>query len=446
MPTRAAELLTDIYRAAVRGADAGVAVAEALADVEFRAGSRPWLLAMGKAAHTMSQAAVASLAARGIAPLGGVVVGAHDERSPHELLESATGEHPLPGSQSFKAAERIGVIVARVRPEDEVLVLLSGGGSSLAAAPVDGIEADDLVALNATLLGSGADIVVMNSVRKRFSRWAAGRLARALAPARVICLIVSDVHNDDPTFVASGPCSPDPLFAADVEELLTEHALVELLPPRMRAQLQAVKRGEAPETPKPGDPVFEHVTRRVILGNTHALQAAAARATALGIRPVYISREPILDSAVRTGEMLAAELLRFADGGLHRVNDPAPFACMLWGGETTVTLGDGETGLGGRCQELALAAARALHAAGPRAHGVSLLAAGTDGRDGPTEAAGAIVDWKTWSAIRAAGRDAERDLAGHDAYHAFDAVGALVRTGHSGTNVRDVVVGLVTPS
>jgi len=136
MPTRAAELLTDIYRAAVRGADAGVAVAEALADVEFRAGSRPWLLAMGKAAHTMSQAAVASLAARGIAPLGGVVVGAHDERSPHELLESATGEHPLPGSQSFKAAERIGVIVARVRPEDEVLVLLSGGGSSLAAAPV----------------------------------------------------------------------------------------------------------------------------------------------------------------------------------------------------------------------------------------------------------------------------------------------------------------------
>ena len=445
MTARPTELLTEIYRAAVRGADPGVAVAEAIAAMDFDAARPLWLFAIGKASHTMSLAAVRALEARGVQPAGGVVVGAHDEQSPHAQLETATGEHPLPGTMSFKAAERIGSVVARVRPGDDVLVLLSGGGSSLAASPIDGVEPDDLVALNATLLGSGADIMVMNAVRKRFSRWAAGRLAQALAMARVRCLIVSDVHGDDPTFIASGPCAPDPLTARDVRELLSEHTLLDRLPSRMRRVLEDVERGALPETPKPGDPAFAHVTQRVIMGNAHALQAAAARATALGVRPVYVSREPIRDSAVSTGEMLVRDLLRFAESGLRRANDPAPFACMLWGGETTVRLEPGATGLGGRCQELALSAARALDAAGNEAHGVSLLAAGTDGRDGPTDAAGAIVDGTTWARIRSAGRDPARDLSAHDAFHAFDAVDALLRTGHSGTNVRDVVVGIVTP-
>ena len=445
MTASAHELLTEIYRAAVRGADPGVAVAEAIAAMDFAAGAPVWLLAIGKAAHTMSRAAVHALAEHGVQPTGGVVVGAHDEESPHARLETATGEHPMPGTMSFKAAERIGSVVGRVLPGDEVLVLLSGGGSSLAAYPIDGVEADDLVALNSTLLGSGADIMVMNAVRKRFSRWAAGRLAQSLSMARVRCLIVSDVHGDDPTFIASGPCAPDPLHASDVRALLVEHELLERIPVRMRHVLAAVERGDSPETPKPGDSAFRHVAQRVIMGNAHALQAAAARATALGVRPVYVSREPILDSAARTGEMLVRELLRFAESGLRRANDPAPYACMLWGGETTVRLAAGENGMGGRCQELALSAARALDAAGKDAHGIALLAAGTDGRDGPTDAAGAIVDGTTWSRIRAAGRDPARDLAQHDAFHAFDAVGALVRTGHSGTNVRDVVVGIVTP-
>ena len=442
---RANELLTEIYRAAVRGADPGVAVAEAIAEMDLASGTPLWLFAIGKAAHTMSTAAVRALDARGLQPAGGVVVGAHDEASPHAQLETATGEHPLPGTMSLKAAERIGSVVTRVQPGDEVLVLLSGGGSSLASAPVDGVEASDLVALNSTLLGSGADIMVMNAVRKRFSRWAAGRLAQALAPARVRCLIVSDVHGDDPTFIASGPCAPDPLQASDVRALLVEQELLDRLPARMQQVLAAVERGEAPETPKPGDPAFALVTQRVIMGNAHALQAAAAKATALGVRPVYVSREPILDSASRTGEMLVRELLRFAESGLRQANDPAPFACMLWGGETTVRLVPGTHGLGGRCQELALSAACALDAAGSDAHGVALLAAGTDGRDGPTDAAGAMVNGTTWSRIRAAGRDPARDLAQHDAFAALDAVGALVRTGHSGTNVRDVVVGIVTP-
>lgn len=445
MPPSATELLMEIYRAAVRGADPGVAVREALAADPVRPAQRLWLFAIGKAAHTMASAAVATLGEQGVTPAGGVVVGAHAEVAPHADLETATGEHPLPGTQSLRAAERIGAIVERVQPGDDALVLLSGGGSSLAAAPVNGVTTDDLRALNAMLLGSGADILVMNAVRKRFSRWAGGRLARALSGARVRVLIVSDVHGDDPTFIASGPCSPDPLYASDLEALLAEQELGASLPPAVRATLDRMIAGAVPETPKPGDAVFAQVTQKVILGNAHALNAAAARASALGVRPVFVSRDPLLDRAAATGERLAHELMRFADSGLRRANDPAPWACMLWGGETTVVLEDRTAGLGGRCQELALAAARTLDRAGANAHGVALLAAGTDGRDGPTDAAGAIVDGTTWGAIRTAGRDPERDLAGHDAFHAFEAIGALVRTGPSGTNVRDVVVGLVQP-
>lgn len=445
MGPSADELLMEIYRAAVRGADPGVAVREALAAQPFSPERRLWLLAIGKAAHTMATAAVAALGDQGITIAGGVVVGAHAEVSPHAELETATGEHPLPGMQSLKAAERIGTIVTRVQPDDEVLVLLSGGGTSLAGAPIDGVSSDDLLALNVMLLNSGADIMVMNGVRKRFSRWAAGRLARALAPARVRCLIVSDVHGDDPTFIASGPCSPDPLFAGDLKALLAEYDMEKKLPANVKTALADMIAGRRRETPKPGDPIFANVAQKVILGNAQALQAAAARATSLGVRPVFISRDSIQGSAVRTGEMLAKELMKFADSGLRRANDPAPFACMLWGGETTVVIEDGAHGVGGRCQELALSAARALHQAGANAHGVSLLAAGTDGRDGPTDAAGAIVDGGTWSALMKAGRDPEHDLRTHDAFPAFDAIKVLVRTGHSGTNVRDVVVGLVQP-
>jgi hydroxypyruvate reductase len=445
MPPSAAELLMEIYRAAVRGADPGVAVREALAASPFSPDRRLWLLAIGKAAHTMATAAVAALAEQGITIAGGVVVGAHAEVSPHAELEMATGEHPLPGMQSLKAAERIGTIVTRVRPEDDVLVLLSGGGTSLAGAPIDGVSSDDLLALNVMLLGSGADIMVMNGVRKRFSRWAAGRLARALAPARVRCLIVSDVHGDDPTFIASGPCSPDPLYAADLRALLAEYDMEKKLPAAVRVALADMIAGRRRETPKPGDPMFANVTQKVILGNAQALQAAAARATSLGVRPVFVSREALLSSASVAGAKVARELMQFADSGLRRANDPAAYACMLWGGETTVVLEDGAHGMGGRCQELALSAARALHAAGANAHGVAVLAAGTDGRDGPTDAAGAIVDGATWAALAKAGRDPARDLTGHDAFPAFEAIGALVRTGHSGTNVRDVVIGLVQP-
>lgn len=438
-----AALARDLYSAAISGADPGAAVRDALARLDFAADAPVWILALGKAAHPMAAAAVSSLTSRGVQPAGGLIVGAIEESSPLEIIEATTGEHPLPGTLSFAAAERIGALAERVGDDSEVLVLLSGGASSLAAAPVDDVATEDLVRLNSMLLDSGADIIVMNSVRKRFTRWSAGRLARALAPARVRCLIVSDVPGDDPTFIASGPCSPDPLTARDVEALLEETGLLSAVPERLRTYLRAVAAGTIEETPKPGDRAFARVERQIILGNPDALHAAAARATVLQIMPIYVARDPLEDDAAITGARLAEELIRFQEGGLLGVRDPSKYACMLWGGETTVSIGV-SGGSGGRCQELALAAARALHHAGERGRGISLLAAGTDGRDGPTEAAGAIVDYHTWEHIRAAGIDPDQALASHDSFAALQAANALLVTGASGTNVRDIVVGIVT--
>jgi hydroxypyruvate reductase len=437
-------LLQDIYRAAVLGADPAAATEAAMQTLPLEPHRRVFLIAIGKAAHGMASASVKALRERGIEPAGGVVVGAHGEQAPHILMTAVTGEHPMPGPNSFRAADRIGELVNMLDADDQIVVLLSGGGSALVGAPVPGCEGGDLIRLNEILLGSGADVTVMNAVRKRYSRWAGGRLALALSPCRVQVLIVSDVPNDDPTFVASGPCAADPLYGRDLRQLLEEHDLLRQLPPRCLAYLEKVERGEEPETPKPGEECFGTVTTKVILGNPHALRAAAAQATSLGVMPCAISRDPLVGDAAMTARDLVDALVRFREDGLLGVRDPGKWAGVLWGGETTVRLDVDSGGSGGRCQELALAAAKALKDAGGFARGIAILAAGTDGRDGPTDAAGAIVDATTWDRIVAAGRDPAADLAGHNAFHALDSVGALLRTGHSGTNVRDVVVGIVT--
>jgi hydroxypyruvate reductase len=192
------------------------------------------------------------------------------------------------------------------------------------------------------------------------------------------------------------------------------------------------------ETPKPGDRAFARVTLELIASNRLALEAAARRAAELGLAP-QVAETPLAGEAWATGASVAAVLLQ--NCGPREIPQPAGFRrCFIWGGETTVTLGESPPGLGGRCQELALSAARAL--AGVR-QGVALMAAGTDGRDGPTDAAGAIVDGTTWARAAAGGRDPARDLAAHDAYRALDAAGALLKVGLTGTNVMDVVIGLV---
>jgi glycerate 2-kinase len=430
-PTR--HLLGELYRIATEAVNPGPALEARLRLLELA--RPPWILALGKAAAPMAAAATAVLGEQGLEPAGGLIVSPRADPPPHPAFAVVAGDHPEPGAGSLAAADALGRVTDRIGPDDEVWVLLSGGTSSLIGAPEPGISPSDLTALYALLLGSGLDITAMNRIRKRFSRWGGGKLARALAPARVRCYVVSDVIGDDLASIGSGPCVPDPATASEVRRMLEAAALWERIPPAARELVSAAEAGKTAETPKPGDEAFARVTLEVIASNRLALEAAAARAAAEGLAPEIVAA-PLAGEAATAGATLAAVLLQHCG---HSGPSQPRRRCLIWGGETTVTLGAAPSGLGGRCQELALAAAGVLDGALP---GVALLAAGTDGRDGPTDAAGAIVDGTTWRAAAAAGRDPSRDLRAHDAYRSLDAAGALLRPGLTGTNVMDVVVGI----
>jgi len=438
------DLLADLYWVAVTAAAPGPALTLALAS-HTEPSSRPvHLLALGKAALAMAQAAVATLQARGQAPAGGLLVTPEPAASPHPALTVAAGDHPQPGPGSLAAADRLGAAVSAVRPGDEVWVLLSGGTTSLIGAPVQGITPTDLTELYRLLLGSGLDITAMNRIRKRFARWAGGRLAAALAPAHVKNFTISDVIGDDLGSIGSGPCVPDSSSAADVRVLLVTAGLWLKIPSALRENLEAVERGDRPETPKPDDPAFRTTQTILVASNRLGLEAVCARARGLGME-AHLLDAALAGEAAETGRHLASTLLGY-DGTQPpraQAGPPNKHALLVWGGETTVTLGP-DAGLGGRSQELALSAAQVLGQQ-RRADGraVHLLAAGTDGRDGPTDAAGGFADADTWEAVRRGGRDPELDLRRHASHAALAAAGALFRTGMTGTNVMDVVLGLV---
>jgi glycerate 2-kinase len=377
----------------------------------------------------MAWAAVDHLDSLNLTPAGGVVAAPERHQAPPGL-DLVVGDHPFPGGGSLAVAEAIGQVAERVGPSDEVWVLLSGGASSLAAGPAGGIPAGDLHRLYRSLLSSGLDIARMNTIRKRFSRWGGGRLAAALHPATVRVFVVSDVIGDDLAAIGSGPCVADPATAADVRRLLEEAHLWERLPRSMKEHLYRVEEDPSRESPKMGDPALDGVTHQIVANNRLAVEAAARKAERMGFA-VELFADPLSGEAAQVGKRLAAALLRA--GG------PKP-RCLIAGGETVVKIEAGGTGSGGRCQELALAAARELAQAS--ADNCTLLAAGTDGRDGPTDAAGAIVDGGSWSRMIRAGRDPARDLADHNSYPALDAAGALLRTGLTGTNVMDLVIGI----
>jgi len=445
MPGDDRRLLEDLYRAAVAGVDPARAVSAALTSDGPSERRAPWILALGKAGSRMCDAAIDILESCGRAPAGALVVTTEGHEMPRAGIEVVCGDHPVPGPGSFAAAERISALVNRVSGGDEVLVLLSGGTSSLVAAPVSGISTAELTRLFKSLLGSGADIAATNAIRKRFSRWAAGRLAVALAErgaARVRCLIVSDVIGDDPAVIASGPCVADPLTAGELLQFVERQRLQSYLTTPLLTHLEAVARGELPETPKPDHPAFRIASCEVISGNRNARDGASVRAHDMGLAPVKVVETPIQDGAALTGARLVKELVSFREDDFLGSDQRAAVGCMIWGGETTVRLG-GASVPGGRCQELALAAAHSLDALGERARGISLLAAGTDGRDGPTDAAGAVVNAGTWRAIAAASRDPARDLVEHKSHASLKSVGALLPSKLTGTNVGDVVIGLV---
>lgn len=440
-PTDPRALLTDLYWSAVTAAAPGAALRAAL-DQEGNPARPVHILALGKAAAPMAEAAVAWLGARGLAPVGGLLVVPEPSPSPHPSLAVAVGDHPKPGAGSLGAAGALAQAVRSVQPSHEAWVLLSGGTTSLIGAPVTGVAPSDLATLYELLLGSGLDIAAMNRIRKRFARWGGGRLAAALHPAHVKNFTISDVIGDDLAAIGSGPCVPDPSTAAEVAAALRTSGLWERVPEVMRRQLEGGVSGTIAETPKAGDAAFATTTTRLVASNRLALEAVCHRAQSLGFAATLLDAS-LSGEASDVGRQLATYLRTYdatnvagaQDGGVNK------HTVLVWGGETTVTLGR-DPGPGGRSQELALAAAGGLAGARP---GTALLAAGTDGRDGPTDAAGGFAEPGTWQAVRSAGRDPEADLRHHASHDALAAAGALFRTGLTGTNVMDVVLGLLPP-
>ncbi|MDX2059664.1 MAG: DUF4147 domain-containing protein [Gemmatimonadales bacterium] len=418
-----------IYGAAVAAVEPRRALTRALATTPPP--QRVRILAMGKAAFPMAAAAIQHLDRLDIPVTGGVVITPDQGESPDPRVRRIAGDHPLPGAGSFAAAAALEQAVAQLTGREEAWVLISGGTTSLIGAPIEGLSPVEYDLLMRALGRAGLPIGDLNRIRKRFSRWGGGRLAVACRAERVRAFVLSDVPGDHPADIGSGPCEPDPTTASEIRQLLeTVRATVEV-PEVATRLLDRVIRGDLAETPKPGDPGLARVATRVVASNGTALDGAGERARALGYRVI---RHPglIIGDAAGAGRALVRDALA-ADAGTG--------TAWIAGGETTVALG-GSPGRGGRCQELALAAAREL-AAAPARRPIVVLAGGTDGRDGPTDAAGAVVDPTTWATIADRGIDPERALAGHDAYPALAAAGALLRQGLTGTNVMDVMVALV---
>ncbi len=354
----------------------------------------------------------------GVAPLDGPV-------------ELVAGGHPLPNEAGARAARRLLQLAASAGEADLVLVLLSGGASALMSLPADDLSLEDLRRTSAALLASGANIHEINTVRKHLSAIAGGRLGLATQPARTACLVISDVVGDDLTAIGSGPLYGDPTTFADALRIVEERGLEDELPAAVMERLRRGITGEGLETPGPGSPPLAHTSHTIVARNLDACRAMAARAGDLGYEPLVLSH-------MLQGE--AAELGRFHTGLAHSaLADSVPLAApcaLITGGEATVTV-RGE-GRGGRNQESALAAAGGL-AGLP----VTFLSAGTDGVDGPTDAAGGLVDGASAEDLAEAGIEAARALARNDSYPALAAIDGLLLTGPTGTNVADVRLLLI---
>ncbi len=391
------------------------------------AAERVWQMGLGAGAHDLSSPPIppplSDSGRRGETEGGEERFNFH--QSPITLVEAG---HPVPDEAGRAGAEKIKALLGDLRPDDLVFCLLSGGGSALLPLPAGDITLADKQALTGALLRSGATINEINAVRKHCSQIKGGQLARWAQPASLVCLILSDVVGSPLDVIASGPTVPDSSTFGDAWAVLKRYGLEESAPPAIIAHLQRGLAGEIPETPKIGDPAFAR-TQNVLIGdNGQAAAAAVARARELGLQAALVTTW--LEGEAREVGRVAAALAK----GLLR--DEAPLArpaCWVLGGETTVTV-QGQ-GRGGRNQELALAAALAL--AGWEGALVAALA--TDGNDGPTDAAGAIATGSTIARGRAAGLDALAFLADNDSYHYFSALGDLIITGPTNTNVNDLL-------
>ncbi len=337
--------------------------------------------------------------------------------------------HPIPDESGVAGAHQIMALAKKTTARDLVVTLLSGGGSALMVAPAEGLTLADKQTVTRLLLGCGATINELNCVRKHLSAVKGGQLARLAYPAQVVTLILSDVVGNALDVIASGPTVPDPTTYADARAILDRYRLWDEVPPPVRKRLEDGLAGRLPDTPKEGDSAFAGVYNLVIGSNELAAQAAVRRAQELGFHALLLSTY-VEGEAREVGKVLAGILREMAASG-QPVARPG---CVVVGGETTVTLRG--KGMGGRNQELALAAAMKI-AGLPD---VLVVACGTDGTDGPTDAAGAFADGTTVERARSRGLDPAAYLAKNDSYHFFEALGDLLLTGPTGTNVNDLTL------
>jgi glycerate 2-kinase len=383
------------------------------------------VIGAGKASGLMAQAVEELLGDRIYA---GLVVVKDGHLVPTSRVVLREAAHPLPDARGVAATAEIVALLHGLTADDLVVLLLSGGGSALIEQPASSLTLDDLQATTDLLLRAGAPINELNAVRKHLSMVKGGGLARAAAPARVLALVLSDVVGSPLDVIASGPAAPDPSTYAEAVAVLDRYTLVDRVPLAVAAHLQAGAAGQRPETPKTGDRVFGDVHHVVVGSNAQAADAAIDRARELGLNALLLSTY-VEGEAREVGRMLAALAREMSTSGRPLARP----ACLVLGGETTVTVRG--VGLGGRNQEVALGAVPGL-AGLPN---TLVLAAATDGGDGPTDAAGAWADGTTHERALTCHLDPAAFLAWSDAYHFFRPLGDLLVTGPTLTNVNDLM-------
>jgi hydroxypyruvate reductase len=406
-------LLLSLFEAAVDSAKAANCVSANLPEPPK---GRTVVVGAGKAAAAMARAVEAAWPE----PLSGLVVTRYGHGAPCARIEVVEAAHPVPDRAGREAAARMLELVGGLSGDDLALCLISGGGSALLSLPAPGLGLEDKQAVNRALLKCGATISEMNCVRKHLSAVKGGRLAAAAAPARVVSLLISDVPGDDPSVIASGPTVPDPTTFADALAVLEKYGIEE--PAAVLDHLRAAR----DETPKPGDPRLAGGEVRLIASPQGALEAAAGAARAAGLTAHILSDR--IEGEARDVALVHAAIARQVAAHGQPFQPPA---VLLSGGETTVTVRG--KGRGGRNAEFLLALAVALEGA----PGIHAVACDTDGIDGTEDNAGDYLGPDSLARAAALGLDARARLAGNDGYGLFEALGDLVKTGPTLTNVND---------
>jgi len=390
---------------------------------------RIFLVGTGKASSSMAQAIEELLGDRMIK---GLITTKYGHGLPLRFTEVIEAGHPLPDPKGMEGARKIKELLKTTGPKDLVLFLISGGGSALLPLPADGIMLEEKQELTQLLLDCGADIKEINTIRKHISQMKGGWLARWAHPSTVITFILSDVVGDPLDVIASGPTVPDTSTFQDACDILKRYSLINEIASSIRNHLRSGKEGKIEETPKAGENVFEKVHNMIIGSNMIALQAAEKEFSSAGFNTITLSSSIVGETreAARFHGAIAREV---ACTG-KPIRSPA---CILSGGETTVTIRG--SGLGGRNQEFALSGAFEISGL----EKAVLLSGGTDGTDGPTDAAGAIADHTTIARAKQMGMDPVKYLENNDSYHFFKKLGDLLITGPTRTNVMDVRMLLI---